>query len=166
MRFKTAFLSIAFLIESLCFVRISSAQIISNFEETDALAVWRVSSQGYILTPVALKAQSIITWDWDSNYTRKKVIRKDSIAMASVRYWDIFPNARLFAGKMVLRGVEQNLSYSGSYVHDPAYYVDGRYSSTVEYWPSSASRCISYALFYAGTGAYQLDYDADVEFQW
>lgn len=143
------------------------ASEVSNFSDTDTINSYRISSSGYIYTPVALTAQALFNWDYSSTNV-VQINRQDLIASALSQYWSSFPNGNMSVGTMKLRGTTQSLPNVGSYIYNPSYSQTGRYnngSSGTWYTPDSSASSGN-VVYNTGSGGYQLNTTAQVDFNW
>lgn len=148
-----------------CFAGVANATSVM-YEDTDLLNCWRVTSQGYIYTPVSLTAKVLINYEQVSGQDFITMYREDLIASTLAQYWASYPNATMNVGTLNIRGTNQSLPNVGTYLYDPSYVVTGRYNDTQKIFGTTPSAGYGQAVFFCGTGGYQTNNTAQVDFNW
>jgi hypothetical protein len=136
---------------------------VGNYTDTDLLVIYKVSSQGYILSPVALTSQVMINWSAPSvNF--KSVSRKDLIAQTTMGAFSVYPSATMGVGTLSIRGVAKSLPNTGTYLHDTSTAVTGKYSDASETYYDSPDSCYGTTAFIAGSSGMQFNTTGQVDF--
>lgn len=147
-------------------IGISTAGATSSFEDTDLLSIWRVSSTGYIYTPVSIYTKATIYYTVNSpnyNVTKREVYSR---VLRSV--YDNYPSAQFGPNKLVIRGGTVIIPTKGSYMDNVSFFWDGYYNDTPTTYPiSSTGSGYGQTKFIAGVGGYQPgDSTTQVDFTW
>lgn len=133
-------------------------------EDTDLISIWRVTSSGYIYSPVSVTT----TVQINSTTSGSDLVatRRELISQTHVGSFDVYPNATFGPGLLNLRGSNVNLPNQGSYIHDPDYVVAGKYNDSSATYSNSPSSAYGQTVFMAGSGGFQIDNTASVDFTW
>ncbi|MGG4034310.1 hypothetical protein ABEV74_11505 [Paenibacillus cisolokensis] len=137
-----------------------------RYEDTDIISVWRVTQQGHIYSPVSVTTLVTINANGvGSNYV---ATYREVYSQTFANYWTIYPNAQFGPVELVLRGSSVPLPNRGTYIHDPDYRVVGLYNNTQQTYPGAAEAAPGRGVsgFFAGSGGYQIDNTAQVDFTW
>lgn len=138
----------------------------TSFTDTDWLNAWRVSSSGYIYTPVALTTKVISDFSIDYTAKTKVATRWDLSASISSSAASTYGGS-LGVGTLNVRGSSVSLPNTSSYVSDPNTVVTGRnWTGTKSYSATEGSSYGTSAYIVSSSKGYQTNTTGQVDFSW
>ncbi|MBP2001136.1 hypothetical protein J2Z69_002179 [Paenibacillus shirakamiensis] len=136
----------------------------ANYTDTDLISIWRVTNTGSIYSPVSVKTEVSINATTSGNnwLATKRELVSQTLRDAFLSY----PNANFGPGLLNLRGSNVTLDTRGSYIYDPAYTLIGKLTTTSQIYSPNAQAGYGQSVFYGGSGSFQVDSTASVDFNW
>ncbi|MNI22635.1 hypothetical protein D3C87_1213260 [compost metagenome] len=136
----------------------------AGFKDTDLISIWRVTSNGYIYSPVSVTTEvNINATTSGSNWLATK---RELISQTFADAFSVYPSAKFGNGVLNLRGSNVTLDKIGSYIFDPAYTLVGKYTTAQQTYSPNSESGYGQSVFYGGNGSFQVDSTASVDFQW
>ncbi|REK75951.1 hypothetical protein [Paenibacillus paeoniae] len=137
----------------------------SRFEDTDIISIWRVTTSGYIYSPVSVT--TLVTIEYTNSPSIYYVNYRQVYSQTMASYWAVYPNAQFGPVSLNIRGENVSIPTQGTYLYNPSYRVVGYYNnSSKSYVKNESSTGNGVTGFFGGAGAFQVDNTAQVDFNW